>query len=143
MVACSMATAVAFLALALAFLVVQRECSSISQQHEFQGLPLIPADLVKLVLAERANRRNATTNKHIPANVWIAVRNSSDPKPGHFLGPKGFIARNADWSAHFCKNHDKDLFMQTAFAGTSLLWAYNILNPLFMHKHLHNRGLGR
>ena len=96
----------------------------------YRSLPLIQPSLQKLVLTERANILNITTKKYIPSNVWIAVRNISDTKPGHYLGPKGFIARNSDWNIHFCDNHAKDLFMSTYFHDTSLLWAYNILNPV-------------
>lgn len=99
------------------------------RRHSYEDLPLIPSDLRALVESQRANKLNATTNKYIPSKVWIAVRNISDVKPGHYLGPKGFLERNKDWEINFCGNAEKDLFMRTYFMDTSVLWAYNILNP--------------
>jgi hypothetical protein len=75
---------------------------------------------------------NETLSKEyfIPKQVWIAIRNNSDKLPNHYLGNKGFIARNSDWTINFCDNTDKDHFMEYHFPNTSLLWAYQILNPL-------------
>jgi Glycosyltransferase sugar-binding region containing DXD motif len=69
---------------------------------------------------------NGTHQKHIPSHIWIAVRNISDARPHHLTG---FAKKNANWTIHFCDNEEKDNFMATAFANTSILWAYNVLNP--------------
>lgn len=66
------------------------------------------------------------TTKFIPRHVWIAVRNSSDEKPKHTAA---LMERNKLWNFHFYGNEEKDNFMREHFAGTSILWAYEILNP--------------
>jgi hypothetical protein len=91
-------------------------------------LPIM-STLVSEHLRSVAHVRNATTGKFIPRNGWIAVRNSSDPLPGHYLGPEGFLARNPLWEFHFCGNEEKDAFVAHWFTNTSVLWAYEALNP--------------
>jgi len=39
------------------------------------------------------------------------------------------FSRNALWEVHMSGNTEKDLFMNTVFQGTSLLWAYNMISP--------------
>lgn len=90
-------------------------------------LPVIP-DSIKQKL-EIAKATNTASDKHIPRKAWIAVRNVSDTKPNHMLGPNGFIQRNSNWNINFCDNEMKDSFMEQQYAGSSILWAYNILNP--------------
>lgn len=92
-------------------------------------LDVLPSQLQESIRA-KADLRDPITNKFIPRNVWIAVRNSSDEPAAHMLGPKGFIARNANWTVHFCGNEEKDAFMYNNFGNSSFLWAYDILNPL-------------
>jgi hypothetical protein len=92
-------------------------------------LPILNEE-VKQIVQEKAHQRNSTTGKFIPRHCWIAVRNASDPLPNHYLGPKGFLARNPLWEIHFCGNEEKDAFMTRYFQNTSVLWAYEILNPL-------------
>jgi hypothetical protein len=61
--------------------------------------------------------------------ILTANRNVLEEKPKHMLGPEGFIERNSNWKINFCDNEMKDAFMKTNFAGSSILWAYSILNP--------------
>jgi hypothetical protein len=70
---------------------------------------------------------NSSGGKLIPRNVWIAVRNVSDERPRHLAD---FVKRNANWKVYYCGNKEKDEFIETVYANTSILWAYNILNPL-------------
>jgi hypothetical protein len=70
---------------------------------------------------------NGTYHKHIPRNIWIAVRNISDGRPVHLIA---FAKKNINWTMNYCDNDMKDEFMDTVFANTSLLWAYHIINPL-------------
>ena len=72
------------------------------------------------------NINGSAVTKYIPQNLWIACRNRSDAKPLHH---KAFQLKNANWTFHYQDNLAKDEFMQTHFANTSILWAYNILNP--------------
>lgn len=93
------------------------------------NLPLIPPTLQAHISANVAHKRNVTTGKYIPQLGWVAVRNASDSRANHWLGAKGFLARNPQWTFHFCGNEEKDSFMATTFPNSSLLWAYEILNP--------------
>lgn len=91
--------------------------SSSSSEKAGYDLPLFPDDLQNM---------SSWNNSRIPRNVWIAVRNSSDSKPAH---TPALMARNPNWTFNFCGNDEKDNFMRTHYANTSILWAYNILNP--------------
>lgn len=83
-------------------------------------LPAVPPNPPPPVLG------NATTDKLIPRHLWIAVRNTSDPL--NYQMPALF-ERNKNWVVHICSNEMKDEFMNTVFAGTSLLWAYHMISP--------------
>lgn len=76
------------------------------------------------------DRKDPETGKYIPQIGWIAVRNASEERAAHMLGPTGFVARNSKWKIHFCGNEEKDEFMNTVYNRTSILWAYNVLNPI-------------
>lgn len=91
--------------------------SKFSSQRAGYELPLFPDDLQNI---------STWNSSRIPRNVWIAVKNSSDSRPAH---TPAFMARNPNWTFHFCGNEEKDDFMRTYYANTSILWAYNILNP--------------
>lgn len=92
-------------------------------------LDVVPV-LLKREIESKAGKRDTTTGKFIPSNVWIAVRDASEERAAHMLGPKGFISRNSNWTVNFCGNLEKDAFMETNFKNSSFLWAYDILNPL-------------
>ena len=71
-------------------------------------------------------------DKLIPRNIWVACKNSSDALPPH-LGD--LFSRNKDWQPTICGNDCKDDFMATAFGGTSVHWAYQMIHPeLFFAK---------
>lgn len=93
---------------------------------EQYDLPVIPPSITSL----GAPKRDSSTGKYIPQRAWIAVRNVSDNRPSHMEGPTGFVARNSNWKINFCDNDAKDKFMEENYAGSSILWAYNILNPV-------------
>jgi mannosyltransferase OCH1-like enzyme len=59
--------------------------------------------------------------------IWIAVKDRSDPLPNHLFVT---FRRNPTWTVYVCDNACKDYFMSTLFANTSVLWAYNAINPL-------------
>ena len=65
----------------------------------------------------------------IPHHLWIAVKDNAS---SYYTWPNiaSEIRLNPTWSIHVCDNVDKDSFMSEFFNGTSLLWAYNKLNPL-------------
>ena len=94
-------------------------------------LPVIPKTFIEYKdyftdINPNANNKEWSDKKHIPQNIYIAVRNINDSRPNH-LGP--FAQKNSNWSIHFCDNANKNHFMQTVFANTSTLWAYEVLNP--------------
>mmetsp|Transcript_9840 Transcript_9840/g.16217 ORF Transcript_9840/g.16217 Transcript_9840/m.16217 type:complete len:419 (-) Transcript_9840:137-1393(-) len=91
-------------------------------------LPVVPPELVKLV-QPKVNQKIADIDKYIPRIAWIAVKNITDAHASHMDGANGFIARNHQWKINFCGNYEKDLFMEENFQGSSILWAYKILNP--------------
>lgn len=91
--------------------------------------PLLPPEVVQRATAKAAVK-DPDSGKYIPRSVWIAVRNASEPHPRHMDGALGFVARNNKWKVNFCGNEEKDAFMETTFANSSFLWAYNILNPV-------------
>jgi Glycosyltransferase sugar-binding region containing DXD motif len=62
-----------------------------------------------------------------PRYIWIAVKDRSDPLPNHLFTT---FRRNPSWTVYVCDNACKDYFMSTFFANTSILWAYNAINPL-------------
>eukprot|EP01031_Cornospumella_fuschlensis_P030700 gene30700-37096_t len=93
-------------------------------------LPIINKDIKKHVEELLSTPPKPEYPKYIPRKAWIAVRNSSDERAAHMLGPNGFVARNNLWTFHFEGNEEKDAFMHTVYHNTSLLWAYNILNPV-------------
>jgi len=106
-------------------------------------LPLMSPELLQLLHPSDFSKPiDSKNSSFIPKQVWIAVRNISEPLPqqyydhnstknGHQQGlVKGFLSRNSDWNVNFCDNVAKDKFMATTFPNTSLLWAYTVLNPL-------------
>ena len=99
------------------------------EEHRYQyNLPVIPIQIQNIV-KKKINIKNEN-NKYIPSIAWIATRNNSEAKPSHMTGSNGFIARNKNWQIHFCDNDDKDHFMETNYYNSSILWAYNVLNPV-------------
>ena len=58
-------------------------------------------------------------NKHIPRQIWMAVKDIKEELPGHI---QAFLKKNSLWTPNICDNDCKDLFINTTFAGTVLLW---------------------
>ena len=96
---------------------------TISPFHEGYDRPVMPSSVPDVF--------NFTGSepymKLIPQHIWIAVRDISDDRPVHLAE---FLKKNINWTVHYCDNDLKDQFMETVFANTSTLWAYNILNPI-------------
>lgn len=90
-------------------------------------LPIFPKDIQHPFDVNERLDQNHSFRYNIPRDVWIAVRNSSNELPKH-TAP--LMSRNKDWTFHFCGNEEKDAFMETHYANTSILWTYNILNPI-------------
>lgn len=100
-------------------------------------LPVFPTAPFSAYPTHAKSTRNSTTsptnsfgpyNKKIPRFLWIAVRDAKEKAPpflSYQLGP--LFDRNPDWEVHMNDFNDEDEFMNTVFAGTSLLWAYNAI----------------
>ena len=106
----------------LLFLLAFKSCTTKNYSIDDYDSPVFPSMLPYL-----PNNGTGIYRKEIPRHIWIAVRNISDGRPTHLLE---FAKRNSNWTIHYCDNDEKDLFMDTVFQNTSLLWAYNILNPV-------------
>ena len=63
----------------------------------------------------------------IPKNLWIAVVNKTEVLQWDHIQKE--IKMNPTWTIYICDNNDKDKFMRKYFNGTSLLWAYESINP--------------
>lgn len=85
-------------------------------------LPVLPKKFPPVQLGNAS-----TTDKKIPRILWMAIR---DFKAGLNFQLPGLFARNPGWDVHICTNEMKDAFMNTTFAGTSFLWAYNLISPI-------------
>ena len=72
--------------------------------------------------------------KHIPQNMWIAVRDVNDTLPRHM---PAFHKKNSNLTVTFQGNDEKDRWMETHFANTSTLWYVSVifccLDDNFMH----------
>ena len=74
----------------------------------------------------RGNATATTTTHGIPRYIWQTVREIPKKLPTH---TKEMLGNNPGW--HFALMDDAavDVFMHTVFARTSLLWAYQNINP--------------
>jgi hypothetical protein len=72
---------------------------------------------------------NANIAPYVTKNIWIAVVNKSEVSLWDHVRKEAEL--NPHWTLHICDNKDKDEFINTAYANTSLQWAYNNINPVF------------
>jgi hypothetical protein len=69
----------------------------------------------------------STTVKHnIPRYIWQTVREAPKKLPTH---TREMLGNNSGWHFALMDDTDVDVFMRTVFARTSLLWAYQNINP--------------
>lgn len=86
------------------------------------NLPVLPSSSTPIQLGNIS----LTGDKKIPRHLWLAVRDLSDEMNWQ-LPP--LFERNRGWDVNLVTNEMKDIFMETVFANTSTLWAYNTINP--------------
>ena len=87
--------------------------------------PIFPQGLFAQGAGDRASSN--AVNKKIPKSFWIAVVNASEVAEWpHIVHLK---KSNPNWALNLCDNAAKDSFMRENFYGTSLLWAYENINP--------------
>ena len=63
----------------------------------------------------------------VPRIIWVAVGNASEELPGTLLE---FFKRNSEWQVNVIGNADKDAFIDSVFANTSVQLAYHLISPL-------------
>ena len=73
-----------------------------------------------------ADAQNAG-NKLIPRYIWIAVVDRNEDLLYHIIK---LLERNPTWTANICDNECKDYFFSETLKGTSIAWAYNMINPV-------------
>lgn len=86
-------------------------------------LPVLPANPPN----KNLGGNTSYNGKLIPRILWMAIR---DFKEGLNVQLPALFNRNPGWNIQICTNDMKDAFMNATFAGTSLLWAYNMISPL-------------
>lgn len=89
-------------------------------------LPVIPTDLAIRKAAFPLYNETVSQDRLIPRHLWIAVRDISD---GLNYQMPGLFQRNPKYNIHIVSNDEKDFFMNTTFANTSVLWAYHSIHP--------------
>ena len=93
-------------------------------------LPLLPSTFPssETITFRYNNNATSTGNKSsIPNFVWIAF--SQAPEDIHVdLHTYFMIRNNPSWKFYFAGNEEKQRFIDTVFNGTSVQWAYNIIN---------------
>jgi len=93
--------------------------------------PVLPEDIHADTAYEGMGTTFATNTvrKFIPQIVFISQRDSNQTQPGqqhqHHID---FIAKNPHWKLRYYDNAMKDEFMRKEYFGTSILWAYELVN---------------
>jgi hypothetical protein len=85
--------------------------------------------------------RVLSKDKHIPNFVWIAFAKA--PEDIHVdLHTYYMIQNNPNWLFFLAGNEEKQSFIDTVFNGTSIQWAYNIINDSLGNSKAGNVILG-
>jgi hypothetical protein len=72
------------------------------------------------------NELNVSTSL-ISKNVWMTLKEVPETLPENIAK---LIATNTDWQFHILDDKAVTSFMNDHFANTSILWAYNLINPM-------------
>lgn len=94
-------------------------------------LPILPENFVDLI-SDGINEFHYTiaADKKIPRNLWMGFR-EVPPKNRmypHVTKMTSNLAKS-NWSVNFFGDSQIDGFMRRYYANTSLLWAYELINP--------------
>jgi hypothetical protein len=73
--------------------------------------------------------RTTDVDWRIPKYIWRAVKSSDEIDAETLDNLRQFMTLNYDWRHFVIENVVKDQFMNYIFNGTSILWAYNMINP--------------
>lgn len=98
------------------------------------NLPVFPVNYQFPPLPPKNSSSTATSlayNKKIPRILWVAVRSEEDALPANQpRHMRDLFDRNKNWDVRMTSNEEKDKFINSTFEGTSLLWAYHMINPV-------------
>lgn len=96
----------------------------LSSAANFWDFPVLPSSTARVPVADFGD-------KLIPRHLWLTFRDA--PKRNHNVTGNNVdalvqrqVAQN--WTIHMCDDVCALTFMRTAFAGTSLLWAYESIH---------------
>jgi hypothetical protein len=112
-----------FLLILLGLLVL---CNFVQPTEEKKpwNLPVFPVNPPSPVLGDKQNE-----GKLISKHLWMAVREVPKKEEMNYH-LSALFEKNKGWDIHVCSNEKKDEFMNSTFAGTSLLWAYHLIHPV-------------
>lgn len=87
--------------------------------------PIFPPDFDSKIKYSNSH----INGKKIPPILWIAAVNASETITWEHIQRE--IKMNPTWTINVWDNADKDKFMREYFAGSSILWAYENINPTY------------
>ena len=95
------------------------------------NLPVVPIDLFDTVYYDKKYAKPNNVTK-IPKNFWINFREipPEDKFDEYYLHLRWVFNRSPGWTINFMDEKRRDIFMETYFAGTSILWVYNMIDDI-------------
>jgi len=99
---------------------------------EWWNLPVFPVQNTKIDLLRKDHKLQypcvgLVADLSIPCNIWFTWKDMSEEvRPSHV---KDLVKNNLGWHTHYINDSAMDQFMIEVFANTSLLRAYNLINP--------------
>ena len=89
----------------------------------FDHLPL----LHEIQITSEPSHNTNKSGRNIPKIVWIASYHKPKIKPNHIVDLE---TKNPDWKINLVGKDDIYSFMEQHFKNTSLLYAFNLINPV-------------
>jgi mannosyltransferase OCH1-like enzyme len=94
------------------------------------SLPTLPSEIsIKKFVRAKFSAARCPTEKRVPCHIWITSKSFANHQ--HIQEHvKNIIKRNKDkgWHTHLVDDEAMDHYMRTAYKGTQVLQAYNIIN---------------
>ena len=81
-------------------------------------------------LISNSSRNSTASDRLIPRVFWITMKNVSKNYQDLPDYTRHYLDYHEEWKSVIADDDDADEFMRTVFSNTSLLWAYETLNPL-------------
>jgi len=95
-------------------------------------LPVLPKDDAIVKYRSSFHKNVSCTRAYsIPCLFWMTARNVSQilTVNGTYRWIPMFLNNNTDWQIKIANDTEMEEFMERVFAGTKLLWAFNMINP--------------